>query len=142
MVYTEVTIDIDAPPDRVWAVIADVERWPGWTESVHDLSLTSEGELAIGATARIDLAGATPSTWTVTELEPGRMFTWESKASGVLSVASHVLEPRDGGSRVTLWVKNSGWLATILTPYLAYVGRRNLKWESEGLKRRCESPEP
>lgn len=142
MVYTEVTTDIAAPPDKVWATITDVERWPGWTESVHDLSLTSAGEFAVGSSARIDLAGGRPSVWTVTELDPGRTFTWESKAPGVLSVASHVLEPRDGGARVTLWVKNTGFLATILSPYLAYVGKRNLKWESEGLKRRCESPDP
>ena len=142
MVYTEVTVDIDAPPEKVWAVIEDVERWPGWTKSVHDLSLTTEGPFGVGSSARIDLAGAAPSVWTVTEIEPGRMFVWESKAPGVLSVAAHAVEPRDGGSRVTLSVKNSGWLATILTPYLTWVGRRNLKWESEGLKRRCEAPSP
>lgn len=142
MVYTEVTIDINAPPEKVWDVVADVDRWPGWTESVHDIAVTSEGEFGLGSTARIDLAGARPSVWTVNQLEPGHSFTWESKTPGVHSVACHVIEPRDGGSRVTLWVRNSGLFAVLLSPYLSHVGKRNLKWESEGLKRRCESLEP
>lgn len=139
MVYTEVTIDIDAPPEKVWDVIADIDRWPGWTRSVHNVSRISDGEFGLGSSARIDLAGARPTDWTVTEFEPGRMFTWESKAAGVHSIASHIVQPRNGGARVTLWVKNSGLVATLLSPYLTYVGKRNLRWESEGLKARCES---
>lgn len=141
MVHNEVTIDIDAPPEKVWDVMIDIERWPGWTESVHDAAVTGEGPFGLGSTAILDLAGARRSAWTVTEFEPGRTFTWESKAPGVQSVACHVIEPREDGSRVTLWAKNSGWLAVLISPYLNYVGRRNLKWESEGLKRRCESPD-
>ena len=34
MTHFSVTVDIPAPPDRVWAVIADVERWPEWTPTV------------------------------------------------------------------------------------------------------------
>lgn len=139
MPYTEVAIDIDAPPEKVWEVITDIERWPGWTKSVRSASLTTDGPFGAGTAARLDLAGGPPSEWTVTEIEEGRMFTWESKAPGVHSVASHVIEPREGGSRVKLWARNSGWLATLLGPYLSRVGRRNLKWESEGLKQRCEA---
>lgn len=139
MVYNEITIDIDAPPEKVWEVMTDIERWPGWTESVHDAAITSDGPFGPGSTAQLDLAGARPSTWIVTEFGEGRTFTWESRAPGVHSVASHTVEAREGGSRVTLWARNGGIVATLLTPYLIYVGKRNLKWESEGLKRRCEA---
>ena len=32
-IHIERTVNINAPPERVWAVMMDVERWPEWTES-------------------------------------------------------------------------------------------------------------
>jgi uncharacterized membrane protein len=33
-----VTIDINAPTEQVWAVLFDVENWPQWTPSVTTTS--------------------------------------------------------------------------------------------------------
>ena len=30
----EATLDIDAPPDRVWALLADVPGWPRWNAAM------------------------------------------------------------------------------------------------------------
>ena len=44
--------------------------------------------------------------------------------------------------RVTLTVTNSGWPATLLMPFLAWVGRRNLRLEAEGLKVHGRTADP
>ena len=37
MAVFSTTIDIDAPPARVWQVMSDVERWHEWTPSITSI---------------------------------------------------------------------------------------------------------
>jgi uncharacterized membrane protein len=39
------TITIDAPPERVWEIAADVERYPDWARDVKDVVVRSRDEL-------------------------------------------------------------------------------------------------
>ncbi|MDQ6807632.1 MAG: hypothetical protein M3065_22390 [Actinomycetota bacterium] len=42
-----------------------------------------------------------PSTvWTVTELEPQRSFTWETRSPGVITSGGHAIEPGEPGGSV------------------------------------------
>ena len=43
----EAALDIDAPPERVWALLADVPGWPHWNAGVA--SATLHGPLASGS---------------------------------------------------------------------------------------------
>ena len=38
------TISIAAPPDRVWSIAADVERYPDWVRDVKDVVVRSRDE--------------------------------------------------------------------------------------------------
>ena len=49
----ERTIDIAAPPDKVWAVMSDVERWPEWTASVTTVELFDNRPFEVGARALV-----------------------------------------------------------------------------------------
>ncbi len=140
-VHVERTVRINAPPDAIWAVMMDVERWPEWTESIRSVQQLDSGPFALRSEARLRVRGGPASVWRVTELTEGQSFTWESDVGGVHSRASHVIDPEDDGSRVTLTVTISGLPATLLAPFLAWAGRRNLRMEAEGLKRRCERQE-
>lgn len=135
----ERSININAPPERVWAVIMDVEHWPEWTESMKSVERLDSGEFGVGSKAKLRIRRSpNANVWTVTELTPNRSFTWETNSGGVRGVATHVIEPDGNGSKVTLTVDLSGIVATLFGPLIAGQSRKNVDMEAEGLKRRCE----
>jgi uncharacterized protein YndB with AHSA1/START domain len=138
-VQFQTSVEIDAPPARVWAVLSDVERWPDWTASMTRVELTDGGALARGSTVRIKQPRFPAMTWRVTSLEPNEGFTWEVRTPGGYSVAGHRIEPRgDRGSRVTLTVRQTGALMTIIAPLMAGTTRHYMEMEAAGLKAACE----
>ena len=75
----------------------------------------------------------------MTELEPGRSFTWVATGPGVLTTARHDAEPLPaGGTRVRLSVTQAGWLGSIMGRFYRGLTDRYLANEANGLKARCE----
>ena len=139
-IHIERTINISAPPERVWAVMMDVERWPEWTESMKSVERLDSGEFGVGSKARVKIRRSpSANVWTVTELTPNRSFTWETNSGGVKGIATHIIEPDSNDSKVTLTVDLSGIFATLFGPMIAGASRQNVEMEAEGLKRRAES---
>ena len=72
----ETSIDIDAPPDRVWRVFADTAAWPEWNPFIRCL----EGALEPGAVLVVTIQppgrGAMRLKPRVIEFEPGRRLRW------------------------------------------------------------------
>ena len=132
------SIRIDASPETVWDIVADVERWPEWTESMETVTRVDDGPLRDGSSARVKQPRLPAVVWHVTEVEPGRSFTWEARAPGMLSVASHRIETVDGATVVTLSIRQSGPLAFVAALTLGRLTRRYVAMEAEGLRRRAE----
>ena len=104
------TRSVPVPPGEVYAVLADVARWPDWLDTVDELTLLdgAASPPAVGDRARIRQPRLPAATWTVTEVEPGHHFTWESTAPGLRFVGHHVVEAEGEGSRVTLGIDQQG----------------------------------
>lgn len=135
----EVTIEIDAPPERVWAVMSDVERWHEWTESITSVELLDAEALAVGVRARVKQPRLPQAVWQVTSLDAGHSFEWETRSPGMRMVGIHRVDPlAGGGSRATLAVHSSGPVAALLTPLMANTGKRYVRTEAAGLKKRSE----
>ena len=135
----ETSIDIDAPPERVWAVMADVERWPEWTPTMNSVRRLDGGDLRVGSRAKIKQPKLMGVTWQVTSLQPGRSFVWQNRSPGMLSVGGHEIEPLGGGSRVRLWVEQTGPLSPVFGFFTRGMTQRYIRQEAEGLKRRSET---
>ena len=137
----DATIDIAAPPERVWAVMSDVERWHEWTPSVTRVKRLSQRPFAIGERAIISQPRYPPALWKVTALDPGRSFTWVSAAPGLRVSGRHSVEPTPGGSRATLSVEYQGVVGRLLGRLTRDLTQRYLRFEADGLKARSENPE-
>ena len=136
----EVSIDIDADPQRVWDVLTDVERWPEWTESVTHVERLSPPPFKVGSRARVEQPRLNDTVWTVTALESRAGFTWEANQPGLRTIATHRLEQRaPGTTTVTLGVRQRGALAPVVWLMSKAMMRRYLDFERYGLKARSES---
>jgi uncharacterized membrane protein len=139
-----VTVDIDAAPERVWAVLTDVERWPEWTETVTSVTRLDEGSLIAGSRARVEQPKLPPTEYVVTESMPGRSFTWMARSPGVRTTARHDVEALPyGGTRVRLGVTQAGPLGTVMGRlFFKGLTDRYLAAEASGSKARSEGTIP
>jgi uncharacterized membrane protein len=134
----EISIDIAAPPEVVWAVMTDAEGWPEWTASVTSVRLLDGSELRMGSRALIRQPKFPPAVWRVTALEPGRRFTWKSGAPLMWVFAHHSIHPAQAGSRVTLRLDYEGVVGRLLGRLTRDITNRYLAMEANGLKARSE----
>jgi uncharacterized protein YndB with AHSA1/START domain len=113
---------IGAPPDAIWALWADVDRWPDWNEQIQRVEV--DGELRVGAELRIKLRRGGTVRNVVTELEPGRRLTYEARFPGARSGLEHRLRPGKRSVEVTHRRYVDGPLASLWAPML---GRKRMR---------------
>jgi carbon monoxide dehydrogenase subunit G len=138
-VGTKVTMDIEAPPRRVFEILQDVERWPEWTSTVTRVQRLDGGPFAVGSRARVSQPRLRPAVWQVTELVDERNFTWITNAPGLRMTAGHLIERQGSGSRVELSFELSGLISPIASRLYGALIEQYVATESLGLKRRCET---
>lgn len=129
---------VAAPPEVVWQVTLALEDWPTWTPTVSSVERLDDGPVAVGSRARIRQPGLPRATWTVTDLRPAELFTWETRAAGMRMVATHELTPHAGGTRNLLRLELTGLPVSLLGFVIGPMCRRALAKENLGLKRHCE----
>jgi uncharacterized membrane protein len=100
------TITIAAPPERVWAIAADVERYPEWAKDVKDVVVRArdgEGrplEVEFRASA---LGRSTHYTLAYDYAEAPRALSWQLVRGDIMSRvdgAYHFTGTDDGGTEV------------------------------------------
>lgn len=135
----EITTTITAPADLVWRTISTVEKWPEWTPTMEEISRLDDGELHVGSTARVRQPKQPARTWTVTELTPGRSFTWTTKGAGLHLSADHVIVgEQDGKVAVLLTFEMSGVVAPLANLLSGSMVRRLVDTEAASLTKWCE----
>jgi uncharacterized protein YndB with AHSA1/START domain len=147
----EVSLHIDAPPEKVWALVSDVTRIGEFSPETFEARWTrgSTGpEVGASFKGHVKRNGVGPTYWSpcqVTKCVPNEVFEF---AVGTDSVSvnnwGYRLEPEDGGTRVTEYFRLGGqlpirlyWL--VLGPLRGRTNERGMRTTLERMKRVLES---
>lgn len=137
----ERSIEIEAPQQRVWAVLTDIEAWPERIETVEAVELLTPAPLAKGSRVRLRQPKLPEGTWDVTAWDAPSSFEWIQTSGGMTVVAGHRVEPLgEGRARLTLTIDMGGLLAPILGRMYSDLTNRYMTVEAEGMKRAAEGP--
>ena len=127
-------VEIDAPVQRVWDLLADPLAWPRFAPEVHDIHL--DGPVA--ADTRFTWAnGRSRMKSRFAVVDPGREITWTGVSSGFKAVHRHLLEATGQGStRVRCEESMAGPLLAVL--YSSAKLKAGLEGWLNGLKAAAE----
>lgn len=136
------SLDIAAPPSRVWEVTIDVEALPDLTPTMTDVELLDPAPLAVGSTVRIKQPAQRAKVWTITDLRPGERFSWATRSAGVAMTASHDLVKTSTGTTNTLTVDIDGRFARVVGALVRRPILKAITTENQALKAAAERPLP
>ena len=138
----EKSIEIDAPQQRVWAVLSNLEAWPQIVETVDTVEPLTPRPFTTGSRVRLKQPKLPQGIWEITVWDEPSYFEWTQKASGVTTEAGHRVEPLENDrSRLTLTLDMRGLLVPIIGRFYKDLTNRYMQLEAEGIKRAAESTE-
>ncbi len=124
MQRVERTARIPAPPQDVFAYLADLDNIPQWQAGVTGVRRTSPGPVQAGATAEVvrEVMGKPiVAPLLVSGYQPPHRLEIRSEVSGVRALAMLELAPADGGQtvvRFAMEIRASG-LTSFMEPMIA-----------------------
>jgi uncharacterized membrane protein len=112
-------IVIDAPIDRVWGILADIEGQPRWMHEMKVVRVLTPGPIGVGTAAEAEIRilgiGVTDSI-IITAFEPPRRFAirhvGQFSGEGIIELESGA----DGSTTIVEWVE------MLIPPYLPHLG--------------------
>jgi uncharacterized protein YndB with AHSA1/START domain len=105
-------VDIRAPRERVWRLLASPQGWEGFAPAIHDVRL--DGPVAAG-TAFTWANGRSRMKSRFAVVDPGRELTWTGTSMGFKAVHRHLLdEAPGGGTRLRCEESMAGPLLTLI----------------------------
>ncbi|MBA2461345.1 MAG: SRPBCC family protein [Actinobacteria bacterium] len=145
MSQVEESAVVKRSPEEVFALVGDPKNDGQWASTVREARQTSPGPLGVGTTfeqtvrllgRRIELGIE------VTEYEPNRKLAIRLISGPVKGTGRRIVDPADGGTRLTLAAEGrSGLFFNLAEPLVAWAIRRELRAGLAKLKEMLEGPD-
>ena len=141
----DVSVNIEAEPETVWAVLSDVSRVEEWL-TVHDEFDDPPSKLREGAELQQRVSSGDISAeveWLIEEVEEPVFMAWRGRATGGAELrTTYRLVPTDGGTRVecaTDFEIPGGPLGAVAAKVAAPRGRQEAEASRDRLRRIVET---
>jgi len=131
------TIEIERPPQEVFAFVSEPSLYPRWQPSLVRVEPDDRGPLRVGSEAtevRRFLGRELETTWTCVEYQPCERSAIECADGLVPFRGTFTLEPCAAGTRFTWTVELSGRATRLGGPLVGRTTRSELRANASALK--------
>lgn len=138
IVNVDFSSEINAPAEKVWDILVDIESWPEWQGTTY-VKPISPLLLREGSVFDVKLG---PTKWnvTITKADRPRELVWTGRAPGFNAVHQWEFQEREGKTAAVTREGVSGWLAVPLYFMVRNTLRKlDANWLAD-LKARAEAP--
>ena len=140
-VYARHELAVEAPPEVLWDLHTDVERWPLWHPHVVEAALSEP--FAVGAAFTWRSALHYPRNETMTNhievVEKPRLVTWSGRARGARAFQSWRFEPTPNGTLIITEMALRGWFVWLFRKRKRESLPRSLESWAAALKTEAEA---
>jgi uncharacterized protein YndB with AHSA1/START domain len=111
---------IKAPAQRIWSLLTEIDRWPGWNPAVKSAKLN--GAFEVGTTFNWKSRGISIVS-TLQEIQPTTKLVWTGKAIGTRAIHVWSLKSTSAGVLVCTSESFDGWLVSLMRKAMQNVRR-------------------
>ena len=121
----EHSADSSASPAAVWDRYVDVEHWSEWSKKGVERS-SIDGDFEVGTKGKSKAPGLPEGKFELIVVEPQQRFVSKAKLPGGTLVFEHMVEPTDGGARITHRATLDGPLTFLWSPVIGRIIKRGM----------------
>jgi polyketide cyclase/dehydrase/lipid transport protein len=129
-------IFIQAQPQAVWKIHADINSWSRWQPGIASSKL--DGPLTAGAVFQWKPGGITINS-TIEVVEPNERIDWTGTAIGTQARHIRTFKPHQDGTLLTTEKSMEGWLTRALKVMTPRFLEESLDTWLQSLKKQAES---
>lgn len=127
---------IDALPEKVWAVLTDVNHWAEWQTDISNPRLN--GVLRASTTFDWKTGGASIHS-TLHTVDPYQEFGWTGRTLGIFAIHNWILVVKDGQTQVVVEESMEGFLAKLFKRTFNQNLETGMQKWLDLLKKTCEN---
>lgn len=123
---------INAPVERVYAVLTDLDRWPETIQAITRIERLGDGPVTSGTSfkeTRVMCGKEHTETMTFESVAPNRGYTLTANSCGVRYACVHTLTPEADGTRLRMEMRCTPLTlaAKVMSPVMGLMMRKTMK---------------
>lgn len=136
ILLAEHSITVNAPPQKIWDKLVDIDTWPTWDTNIIWARL--DRGIETGSSGWLRVRKSPPSPFWVLSVDPGHSYTSATRFAWLKMTFIHSVEGQSSPAKVTFQIQLDGLGERMLEKLVGPMTRRLLPQWMENLKRQLE----